>query len=259
MRIKRLAIWFIILPAVFVLGGAWLVWGGISNPAGRKAIGDIRAPIGYRRVEVKNDSFGEFLRGFPLQKRGSKMKHADGSLAMFQFIGYAVLDLPVLSGSEQCCDAVQRMRSEYLFSKGRYADIHFKSFQNGTMQYRGGGDKEALYKYLRRVYDASNTSTLRHELRKKDWDRIAPGDVLVYEAGGGRRVGHAVLVVDVAVNPGNGKKAVMVAQSCMPALTMHVVRNVRNPFSSPWFIIDEDDQGFRTTLFGFSKSDLRTW
>ena len=242
-----------------VFGVAWFTWGGISNPANRKTIGDISAPAGYERVEVEEGSFGSFIRHFPLQSIGSKMHYYDGSIALFQYLGYAVLDLPMISDSEQCCDAVQRMRSEYLFSQKRYSDIHFESFGNGAMRYSGGDDREALYKFLRRVYGASNTSTLRHELKKKKWEEIAPGDVLVYEAGSRHSVGHAVLVVDVAVHPRTGKKAIMVAQSSMPALTMHVLRNVWDPVKSPWFILDEKDNPLYTTVISFTKDDLRTW
>ena len=151
------------------------------------------------------------------------------------------------------------MRSEYLFSRGRYSDIHYESFQKGTMQYQGGNDKEALYKYLRKVYGASNTSTLRHELAKKPFAEIAPGDVLIYEADRNHSVGHAVLVVDVAVNPNDGRKAIMVAESSMPALSMHIVRNLLHPLKSPWIIVKDSDEDVFLSGIRFQKADLRSW
>lgn len=256
---RRIILWLSAIPVILLVGMAWILWGGVSNPAGRKTIGEIAPPIGYQRVEVGDGSFGEFLRAFPLQGRGAHMKYYDGSLAYGQYFGYAVLDLPMISQNEQCCDAVQRMRSEYLFSKGRYSDIHFASFQNGTMGYGGGGDRKALYKYLRKVYGTSNTSTLRHELRKKPLIEIAPGDVLVYEADRSHSVGHAVLVVDVAVNPNNGRKAIMVAQSSMPALTMHIVRDILHPVRSPWVSVDEEKECIFISGIRFGKNDLRGW
>lgn len=256
---KRFILWIFVIPVVLIAGMAWLLWGGVSNPAGRKTIGRITPPMGFQRVKVEPGSFGAFLREFPLQGRGSHMKYYDGTLAYGQYFGYAVLDLPMISENEQCCDAVQRMRSEYLFSQGRYSDIHFASFQNGTMRYGGGGDREALYKYLRKVYGASNTSTLRHELKKKPFAEIAPGDVLVYEADRNHSVGHAVLVVDVAVNPRNGRKAIMVAESSMPALTMHIVRDVLHPFRSPWAVMDGSEESLLVSGIRFKAGDLRSW
>ena len=257
--VKMIMIVIAMLGVLLCVAGAGAVFVGFSNPANRKTIGEIATPMGFERVEVAPGSFGAYIRSFPLQRRGSKMKYYDGRTALGQSIGYAVLDLPLISENEQCCDAVQRMRSEYLFSKKRYSDIHFQTFQDGTVRYSGGGDHEALHRYLRRVYGMSNTSTLRHELRKKRLADIEPGDVLVYEAGPGHRVGHAVLVTDVAVNPRTGEKAIMVAQSSMPALTMHVVRSLKNPFSPAWTIIKDDAADIQISFARFHPGDLRTW
>ena len=259
MKLKKV---FISLSALFVLLCAAVTWAvlvGYSNPWNRKTIGEIAPPAGFERVAVEPESFGAYIRSFPLQRRGSRMKYHDGSVALGQYIGYAVLDLPLISQNEQCCDAVQRMRSEYLFSRKRYSDIHFQTFQDGTERYGGGGDHEALHRYLRRVYGMSNTSTLRREMKKKRLADIAPGDVLVYGAGPDHQVGHAVLVTDVAVNPRTGEKAIMVAQSSMPALTMHVVRNITNPFLSPWTIIANEDADIPISFTRFRPGDLRTW
>lgn len=249
----------IILIVLFAGGVAWAAFVGFSNPANRKTVGDIRPPRGFERVEVSDGSFGAYVRSFPLQKRGSRMHYYDGSVSFGQYIGYAVLDLPLISDQEYCCDAVQRVHSEYLFEKGRYSDIHFQTFESGTMTYHGGNDREALYKYLRRAYNASNTSTLRHELRKKKLSEIVPGDVLVYEAGVEHSVGHAVLVMDVAVNPKTGERAIMMAQSSMPALTMHIVRNVLHPGLSPWTIVKDDRTDVTIFHIRFHPDDLRTW
>ncbi len=228
-RRRRILIWLLAVPVILTAGLAWVLWGGVSNPANR------------------------------LQGRGAHMKYYDGSLAYGQYFGYAVLDLPMISKNEQCCDAVQRMRSEFLYSKGRYSDIHFESFKNGTMRYGGGGNREAFHKYLRKVYDASNTSTLRHELKKKPLSEIAPGDVFVYEAGRGHSIGHAVLVADVAVNPKTGKKALMFAQSSTPALTMHIIRDLLHPIKSPWIILNESDDSVFISGIRFNGDDLRSW
>lgn len=250
----------LILLVTLLAGGVfWVAFVGFSNPGNRKTVAGIRPPHGFERVELTPGSFGEYCRNFPLQKRGARMRYADGHVAFGQFVGYAVLDLPLISDQEYCCDAVQRMRSEYLFSRGRYADIHFDTFSKGTMRYGGGADHDALHKYLRRVYDATNTSTLRHELRKKKISDIRPGDVLVYAAGGRHEFGHAVLVMDAAVNPKTGEKAILVAQSSMPALTMHIVRNVFHPRHTAWTVVREGAAGITISHIRFSADDLRTW
>ena len=51
------------------------------------------------------------------------MHYYDGSLAYGQYFGYAVLDLPMISGIEQCADGVMRMRAEYLFPSFRTCSL----------------------------------------------------------------------------------------------------------------------------------------
>lgn len=259
---KRKKIFLLILgaiPVTLLVLVTWLLWGGVSNPGNRGRIGDITAPRGYERVPVEPDSFGEFLRDFPLQGRGSHMRYFNGSLAYGQYFGYAVLDLPMLADTEQCADAVMRMRAEYLWSKGRYGSIHFRSVSGKEQKYVGKADRKAFEKYLRGVFDNSNTTSLKRETKPKALADIAPGDVFVYESPGEGYYGHAVLVADVAVNKRTGQKAIMLAQSSTPALTMHIIRDFLHPARSPWVILEKSAGGFSISGIHFDLSDLRSW
>ena len=71
---------------------------------------------------------------------------------------------------------------------------------------------------------------------------IQPGDVFVYP-GNGRFLGHAVFVVDVAVN-----KAFLLAEGNTPARDIHLIRNLENPFRSPWFISDGSEKRFLLSI-----------
>lgn len=257
----KIILWSIAsLFLVAVIAVLYVFFGGVSNPGNRKSIGEIRPPAGYERVEVNPDSFGGFIREFPLQKRGSHMHYFDGSLAFMQYWGYAVLDLPMISNNEQCADAIMRMHSEYLWSKGVPGQIHFLNCNGQDVRYRGGkNDRKALEKYLCRVYEVSNTASLRNQLKEKSWKDIAPGDVLVHAASPGHRYGHAVLIADVAINRRTGKKAIMIAQSSTPALTMHILRDFFHPILSPWLIIDDNTQRIFISGVSFKDSDLRAW
>ena len=247
------------LAAVLALGAAWGLWGGVSNPAGRKNIGQISAPVGFERIPVEKDSFGEFLRGFPLQKRGSRIKYYNGKTALGQCFGYAVLDLPMLANTEQCADAVMRMRAEYLWEKGQYNRIQFRSVRGVDQRYTGGGSRRAFAQYLRIVYGNSNTASLRREMKPKPLREIAPGDVLVYAAPNARTYGHAVLVADVAHNARTGRTAILLAQSSTPARTMHIIRNLSHPFVSPWVIVNGSDTDINISGMHFKAADLRGW
>ena len=236
-----------------------MVWGGISNPAGRGNIGDISTPGGFVRVPVEADSFGEYLRHVRLQKRGSHMKYFNGKIAYGQYFGYAVLDVPMLANSEQCADAVMRMRAEYLWENRQYGQIHFQTVSGKEQRYDGGPDRDAFERYLMTVFDRSNTTSLRKEMKPKDINIVAPGDVFVYESPRPGLYGHAVLVVDVAHNARTGQTAIMLAQSSTPALTMHIIRDILHPVRSPWVILGNSTEGVSISGIHFGKDDLRSW
>ena len=65
------------------------------------------------------------------------------------------------------------------------------------------------------------------------------GDVLVYAARPGRKLGHAVIVVDMAEDR-FGRKVFLVAEGNTPARDKHIIRNFLNPAYSPWFSLKQN-------------------
>ena len=255
---KRKRKWVLLgILALFVVALLCTFSGFItSNPHNYKTIGDISTPIGYERVKGDDPAYAEFLRSLPLKRRGEKVQLFTGGNADWQIGNYAVINLPLLSNWEQCADVCMRLRAEYLFQAKKYNGIHFKSFKGKTMQYSGGSSRKAFEDYLRRVYTASNTCTLRNELKTRPLKDIQPGDIFVYQASSEHKVGHAVMVVDVAVNK-NGEKAFLIAEGNTPANEIHVLHNIKNPFRSPWYILDEDASFLRLPIHKFKPEDLR--
>jgi len=68
--------------------------------------------------------------------------------------------------------------------------------------------------------------------------------------------GHAMMVVDVAKDE-KGRKAIMVAQSYMPAQDIHVVTNLNDEDISPWYIFDENTQTFGFPEWTFCSYQLK--
>jgi len=66
----------------------------------------------------------------------------------------------------------------------------------------------------------------------KPVDRVEPGDVFIE----GGFPGHAVIAVDVAESPAG--RAVLLAQSYMPAQQVHVLVNPGDPALGPWYRYD---------------------
>lgn len=84
------------------------------------------------------------------------------------------------------------------------------------------------------VFNYAGSLSLSQELKPVDVKDIRVGDVFIK----GGSPGHAVTVVDVAVNSKTGEKIFLIAQSYMPAQNIHVLKNFGNPDNSPWYSVN---------------------
>ena len=218
----------------------------------------IAPPAGFRRVPALPGSFAEWLRGLPVKPGHPPVHLFDGRLKANQTAHYLVLDVDVgTRDRQQCADAVIRLRAEYLraaraedricfrFTSG--APARWSAWREGmrprirgnavTWEKRAQPDASyaSFRRYLDVVFDYAGSFSLARELeRVPDPRRIQAGDVFIQ----GGFPGHAVLVVDVAEDAA-GRRAVLLAQSYMPAQDIHVLRNPGAP-QSPWYVIDGD-------------------
>lgn len=230
----------------------------------QRTISSIRTPEGFTRVETTG--FGNYLRNLPLKPEGSKVKMYDGSVKYWQDGAYAVVDMEIgKTNLQQCADVCMRLRAEYLWRSKQYDAIHF-NFTNGfradyskwaegyriivkgnKAEWYKAGEPDYSYnafrKYLNIVFSYAGTLSLSKELKPVKMDEVRPGDVFIV----GGEPGHAMMVVDVAKDE-KGRKAIMVAQSYMPAQDIHVVTNLNDEDISPWYIFDEN-----TLTFGFPE------
>ena len=250
----------LLLCAILAVGYvAWILLGfSISNPHNYKRVGDIPTPYGYERVDGNDPSFSHYLRSLPLKPRGSDVMLYTGDKARFQSLNYAVVDMPVISNAEQCADVCMRLRAEYLFNTGQYRNIHFKDVNGHPLHYSGGSSRKALETYLKKVYVVASTHSLSRSLPRRSLKDMQPGDVFVYAAvdrPGHHKYGHAVIVVDVAESK-SGKKAFLLAEGNTPARNIHVMRNLENPFRSPWFFVDGDEEMLLLAVFPYKSNEL---
>lgn len=250
---KKKRFLFILILGLLVLGFAY--WGilSTSNPWKAARLGEIPAPCGFVRVE--SDDYTTFLRYLPLKKRGSKVHLYTGGLARLQFLSLGVIDLPLLSNSEQCADVTMRIRAEYLWSSGQSARIVFSDVNGHKHPYGGGKDRKAFEQYLKASYERSNTASVYQETLSRELKDVHPGDVFVYPSRRKGTYGHAVLVADVARSK-SGKIAVLCIEGNTPAREIHILRNQRRPWSA-WYILKGDEDVVHLTPFTFKKGDLR--
>ncbi len=228
--------------------------------AGNMLLNRIPVPEGYERTKEEKGSFADWLRHLPLKPGTPSVLLYNGSLKQNQTAQFAVLNIDVgTEDLQQCADAVMRLKAEYHFSKKESEKIHFKFTSGDNAEYakwKEGyrpvikGNKVSWVKsanpdhsyksfraYLKQVFMYAGTSSLAQELVPITPEVLKPGDVFIH----GGFPGHAVIVLDVAVDKTSGEKLFIVAQSYMPAQDIHILKNKTTP-GSPWYSINFGDQ-----------------
>ncbi len=189
-------------------------------------------------------------------------------------VAAAILNIDVgKKDLQQCADAVMRLRAEYLFQTKQYDALHF-NFTNGFnanyAKWRSGyrivvkgnavswvkSNKESITyesfrEYMNMVFNYAGTASLSKELKLVSQKDMQIGDVLIL----GGSPGHAVIIMDMAVNAKTNKKVFMVAQSYMPAQDIHILINKNDPVISPWYKLDPDAEQINTPEWDFSGNE----
>jgi hypothetical protein len=217
-------------------------------------IGEINLPNGYVRIPVDQGSFTEWLRNVPL-KKDTNVYLYNGNLKRNQSAQFRVIDIPTgTKDLQQCADVVMRLRAEYLFSRRRFSEIAFMDYNGKWYKWTGTDNRNSFEKYLETVFGWCGSASLDKQLKAiTDFKSIQPGDVLIK----GGFPGHAMIVVDVAVNS-NGHKIFMLAQGYQPAQDMHVVKNLLYQELSPWYSVNDVVEIF-TPEWTFARTDLKRW
>jgi hypothetical protein len=234
-------------------------------------------PDGFIRLPENGPSFSSFLSTFPLKKAGTKVLLYNGNEKNRQDVHEAVLDIDVgTKDLQQCADAVMRLRAEYLYKTKQYDKLHF-NFTNGfkaefakwakgyrikvkgnsTTWYLGAkpSDSKDVFKaYLDIVFSYAGTLSLSKELKKKSIKDIAAGDVFLV----GGSPGHAVIVMDVAMNIAGTQRVFVIAQSYMPAQNIHILKNPNDQKLSPWYNL-KDGETLETPEWDFPPNSLYTF
>jgi hypothetical protein len=223
----------------------------IENPYA--SIAAIPLPAGYKRKIGDSGSFAKWLLAVPLKK--DKTVHIfDGSMKANQHAQFAVLDISTGNKNlQQCADAVMRLRAEYLYANGQYDTIVFTDNEGVAYHFTAPYTRANLLHYLSRVFGMCGSASLSKQMVSKPIENIEAGDVFIR----GGFPGHAVMVMDVAVND-KGGKVYLLAQSYMPAQDIHVLVNPANKHLSPWYKLDDGNE-IITPEYIFTRKELKGW
>ncbi len=219
-----------------------------------QTIASIPLPSGFKRTIESNGSFASWLRALPLKKNKTVFLY-NGERKANQDAQFAVIDISVgKKDLQQCADAVIRLRSEYLYSQHRYNEIDFCDNNHHHYRLADHANRNEFDQYLAKIFSYCGTLSLSNQLKPvHDFKQVEAGDVLIY----GGSPGHAMLVVDVAINH-SGEKIYLLAQSYMPAQDIHVVINPANDNQQPWYKVSAKTT-IETPEWVFKTSQLKTW
>ena len=244
----------------------------------------IHVPVGFERVKAEPGGFGWWLRKLALKPGKPPVMLYNGKQKWNQSAHHAVVEMDVgKRDRQQCADAVMRLRGEYLYSRGEYKKIRFNyTHKDTTVKFwdwaqgkrpkvvefkkdgkrrwridwvksrRKGTDYKNFREYMENVFSWAGTHSLARELVKVEVAEMRPGDVFIQ----GGFPGHAILVLDVAVNQKTGKKVFMVGQSYMPAQEFHLLKNPGDSGLSPWYPVDFGST-LETPEWVFKRGDLK--
>ncbi|MBD3265594.1 hypothetical protein GF373_02905 [bacterium] len=226
-----------------------------------RALGErIAVPNGYQRVHVNPGSFAEWLRGLPLQPKAKPLQLYNGKIWRIQAAHHAKIDIEI--GNKdllQCADIIMRFWSEYLYGKEAYNAIQFH-FANGEridfakwrnghrlrvvsnkVQWYPSASADASYasylNYMEWIYRYAGTISMAKDMVKLSPEEKTEIGTVFLNPGS-----HAVIVVDKAVHKETGEPIFLFAQGMMPAMEIHVVKNLMDPDLSPWY--GKQENGF---------------
>lgn len=214
----------------------------------------IATPEGFRRISVEPGSEASWLRHFPVLPDGSPVLLYNGEQKRNQAVHVAVLNIDAGTRDlQQCADAVMRLRGEYLYSRKDWEHLHFNYTSGDRIAFsawsegkrpvvhgngvswnnsgRIGKDHANFRDYMDNVFNYAGSKSLSKELVPVKNEDMQPGDVLIV----GGFPGHAVTVMDMAINPETGEKFFLLVQSYMPAQQIHVLKNPNSSSLSPWY------------------------
>lgn len=216
-------------------------------------------PNGYETFISEEGSFANYLQNLPLKLLGSEVKFFNNSFKENKNIYISVIDMDIdTQDLQQCADAVMRLKGEYHYHKKEYDKIHFNFLSDGKPRfYKQYVNEDYSYKtfrkYMRYIFSYANTASLYHEMeRVEDINEMQIGDVFIQK---GRPYGHAVIVVNMAINNDTGEKLFMLAQSYMPAQETQILVNRKSAKLSPWYRLESGK--ISTPEWEFYSSDLR--
>jgi hypothetical protein len=239
-------------------------------------VNNILLPPGFARIAYRPATFQDWLQHLPLKDSTALVKLYNGSLKSNQTAHFRIIHIDVGKNDlQQCADAIIRLYAEYQYAQKKYTEIAFNftsgdraEFSNWAAGYRprikgnqvkwkktAGMDSSYtnFRAYLNTIFMYAGSYSLSKELKSvKNLNNLEVGDVFIQPG----FPGHAVIVIDLAINPASKENFFLLAQSYMPAQEVHILKNPANRRISPWYKLKEGEH-LETPEWTFEWTDLK--
>lgn len=234
-------------------------------------------PDGFVPVRLAAGSFGDWLRHLPLRPAGTPV--TSGSRKVIKPADSpdvaAAVDLQPGNGNLLiAANLALRLRAEYLWTSAQGANASF-TFTNGQafewsrwcagerpivtgrqVEWRSTQPTDAsrvtYTGYMESLFRYSSVYSLWKDTHAVTDDSIQPGDVYVVLG----RPGHAVVVLDVAVDAKSHRVVALLGHGGTPAQTFHVARASS---ATPWFEVRAGSNLSVPPSWTLQMKHLRRW
>ena len=240
----------------------------------------VKVPEGYIRPPFPEFSFQNFLRTLPTKKFDAKVMKYDGYEKFYDCYA-AVLDvnIPMQEDLLHGEHAIQLLRSMYLYKNEKHDLIRFTYDDNRVIDFFEYGQgtrfvwqdsvyvkeedvagedfsESSLQTYLDDLYHETTARGLQADTKGIEMSKISVGDAFI-QPGNQFSPGHAVLVLDLVVEPVTGERLVLLGQGYAPTQDIHLLHNPYEEDISPWYRLKEDENFFATAQWTFRKKHCR--
>jgi len=205
----------------------------------------------YMRVQIRDNSFAEWLRDLSLQKSGSDVLNYRGGIfktGKDTSVAF-VVDMNIEGKRlEQCMDVLVRFYADYLWEKKQTKNLNlplpggywlnWKNWGEGYRPNFSGIDvtikksskpdssHQSYISYLNTVYSESHTQQFFHAYLPINREEVKIGDMIIRKG----TKGHAVMIVDLALNK-QGEMIALIGNGDTPACQFFILKYSKD---SPW-------------------------
>ncbi len=200
--------------------------------AGLTVLDRFGVPDGFKRISVERDSFGEFLRNYPLKPYGTVPKFKNGN-DCDNAPTMGVLEQTIISDNQTSPRAAMFLYASYLFEKGAYDAISFDFFTTPVFHFDyttwltgqrvntavnppewytpeeatpAEPTRENFERYMKFAMAYANTHSLKAQLNTASYANLKVGDVML-------EYNHAILVLDICQNEQTGEVRFICAEN----------------------------------------------